>query len=132
MALPGLFTPLKAEGRVLIDGGAVNPVPYDVFGGLCDEVVAVDVSGRRAGSHIPGVMDTLFNTYQIMQSSILAEKLRTNPPAIFVKPEISDVRVLEFHKAHEIYRQAQPAKERLKADLEALLEHRPLPALDQP
>ena len=29
MAIPGLFRPVLFEGGVLIDGGAVNPLPYD-------------------------------------------------------------------------------------------------------
>ena len=34
MALPGLFTPVELDGRVLIDGGTMNPVPYDLLIGL--------------------------------------------------------------------------------------------------
>ncbi len=37
ISLPGLLTPFRKNGRVLIDGGVVNPVPFDVaralFGG---------------------------------------------------------------------------------------------------
>lgn len=28
MAIPGVFTPVELDGRVLIDGGSVNPVPF--------------------------------------------------------------------------------------------------------
>ena len=31
MSLPGLFEPVKINEQVLIDGGAVNPVPFDVL-----------------------------------------------------------------------------------------------------
>ncbi|MFO8182565.1 MAG: patatin-like phospholipase family protein, partial [Candidatus Aegiribacteria sp.] len=31
MGLPGIFTPVEIDGRVLIDGGGVNPVPWDVL-----------------------------------------------------------------------------------------------------
>lgn len=45
IAVPGLFTPVEREGRLLVDGGFVNPVPVDVARGLGAEVVlAVDVS----------------------------------------------------------------------------------------
>ena len=45
-ALPGIFKPVVLNGRVLIDGGSVNPVPYDL---LLDTwiVIAIDVIGRR-------------------------------------------------------------------------------------
>ena len=47
MAIPGLLRPVEIGGRVLVDGGAVNPVPFDDLRGGADIVVAIDVSGRR-------------------------------------------------------------------------------------
>jgi NTE family protein len=45
MALPGLFTPVEREGRWLVDGGLVNPVPVSVCRALGAEVViAVNVN----------------------------------------------------------------------------------------
>jgi NTE family protein len=43
--LPGLFTPTWHEGRWLIDGGVVNPVPVSLCRALgADVVIAVDLS----------------------------------------------------------------------------------------
>lgn len=47
MALPGVFRPVEAGGRMLVDGGTVNPVPFDLLQEECDVVVAVNVVGRR-------------------------------------------------------------------------------------
>ena len=33
MALPALFTPVTIDGRLLMDGGLVNPLPFDVLDG---------------------------------------------------------------------------------------------------
>ena len=44
-ALPALLTPVKLGGRVLIDGGFVNPLPFDLVAPHTDFVIAVDVSG---------------------------------------------------------------------------------------
>ncbi|TNF90142.1 MAG: patatin-like phospholipase family protein, partial [Gammaproteobacteria bacterium] len=41
IAIPGLFSPLQHQGRVLVDGGLVNPVPYDLLFDDCDTVVAI-------------------------------------------------------------------------------------------
>ena len=41
MGLPGVFTPVEREGRVLVDGGGVNPLPHDLLQ-ECDLVVAID------------------------------------------------------------------------------------------
>ena len=44
MAIPGLFRPVLFGDGVLIDGGGVNPLPYDLLFSLADIVVAVDVT----------------------------------------------------------------------------------------
>ena len=52
IALPGLFTPVEREGRLLVDGGLVNPVPVSLCRAMgADIVIAVDLNwdliGRR-------------------------------------------------------------------------------------
>ncbi len=45
LAVPGLFTPVHLNGRLLVDGGLVNPVPVNVARKLgADVVLAVDVA----------------------------------------------------------------------------------------
>ncbi len=121
MALPGLFTPVKRDGRVLIDGGAVNPVPYDILTDTCEKVVAINVTGKRTARKDFSFLDAIFSTFEIMQHSIMSEKYQNNPPDIAITPEIKDVRALEFHKIDIIYEQARPARETLKRELDKLL-----------
>lgn len=116
MSMPGLFEPITLGERVLIDGGAVNPVPFDLLPESCDLTIAVDVLGQRSATvgEIPSLSEAVFNTFQIMQKSIIREKLKTSSPDIFIEPKISNIRVLEFYKAHEIFAQAKGAKSYLK------------------
>lgn len=44
MAIPGLFRPVVFGNDVFIDGGAVNPLPYDLLSDLADIIDAVDVN----------------------------------------------------------------------------------------
>lgn len=60
IAIPGLLTPVLREGRWLLDGGLVNPVPISLCRALgADSVIAVDLNTtllgrhRRAASHPP-------------------------------------------------------------------------------
>jgi len=115
MAIPGLFNPVKRDGRVLVDGGLVNPVPYDLLLEECEVVVAIDVLGtdKPGDDASPGYFDTSFHTFQVMQTIILKEKLKQQKPHIYIKPDIEDVRVLEFYKADEIFTQAESAQRKL-------------------
>jgi NTE family protein len=122
-SLPGLFTPVKIKNRVLIDGGAVNPLPFDLIMDKCEITIAIDVTAFKAQneSEIPPTFDSVFTTYQTMQNSIIKERLKFLRPDIYIRPEIYDVRVFDFVKADSIFKQAQPAKDELKRQLEVLL-----------
>lgn len=129
MAIPGLFTPVRHRGRVLLDGTAVNPVPYDLLRPACDITIAVDVAGSRSRdrsrgrrrSEIPNVLEAIFTSFQIMQRTILSEKLARRRPDIYLRPDIVDVNVLEFHKAAKVYAQAEGLRTELKDALSRLI-----------
>lgn len=58
IALPGLFTPVLRDGRVIVDGALVNPVPVSLARAMgADIVIAVDLSsdlmGRRLRKPVP-------------------------------------------------------------------------------
>ena len=123
MAFPGLFVPVKIGGRTLMDGGLVNPVPYDLLLGECNITIAVDVTGSIPvpADLQPSFFDSIFNSIHIMQETIITEKLKNRQPDIFMRPAINGIRMLEFYKAETIYRQTTPAKDDLKRALENLL-----------
>jgi NTE family protein len=119
MAIPGLFNPVERNGRYLVDGGLVNPVPYDLLFRDCDVIVAIDVLGYHTPdtNDSPDYLETTFYSFQIMQAAIMQEKLRYRKPDIYIKPEINDIQVLEFYKADEIFEQAAPASHQLHRKL---------------
>lgn len=121
MAIPGLFSPVRRNGRLLIDGGAVNPVPYDLLQDSCAVTVAVDATGQRTPQKDLSLMDAVFNTFKIMQQTIVQGKYKLKPPDIVITPQILDIRALEFYKADSIFEQAYPAKQELREKLEARL-----------
>ncbi len=53
IALPGLFAPVNRDGRLLVDGGLVNPVPVSLCRALgADVVSAVDLGSDIVGSSL--------------------------------------------------------------------------------
>lgn len=119
MAVPGVFAPVPFEKRVLVDGSVVNPVPYDHILERCDVTIAVDVGRARAASkgEIPNVLESVLGTFDIMRAAVLAEKMKQRRPDIYFRPEIRDVRMLDFSKVEEVFRQAQPAIEGLRMEI---------------
>jgi NTE family protein len=53
IALPGLFTPALHDGKWLVDGGLVNPVPVSLCRAMgADIVIAVDLNADLLGRHL--------------------------------------------------------------------------------
>jgi NTE family protein len=52
ISLPGLFTPIRYQGRWLVDGGLANPVPVSLCRAMGAEIViAVNLNGDILGRH---------------------------------------------------------------------------------
>jgi len=120
MAMPGLFEPVLIDGAVLIDGGAVNPLPYDLLGMECDVTIAIDVSGIKeqpAGNPVPNVVENILSTFQIMQAAIVAAKKHTSPPHLYIKPALTNIRVLDFYRYREILAGVEPDVARFREHL---------------
>ncbi|MGO8761834.1 MAG: patatin-like phospholipase family protein [Desulfobaccales bacterium] len=105
MAMPAIFEPVVLNGMVLVDGGGVNPLPYDLIRAECDLTIAIDVSGEKTyapGNPVPNMVESILSTFQIMQASIVEAKKRLSPPDIYVKPALTNIRVLDFYRYKEI------------------------------
>jgi len=125
MALPAIFTPVvRSRDQLLMDGGLVNPLPFDVLAGTADIVVAVDVSGASTGPGAriqPTAFEALVASSQILQRSIVREKLKAQQPDIYIDVEVDAFNVLGFHKFRDILSAAEPAKAQLRRQLQRVL-----------
>ncbi len=122
MALPGLLQPVESEGRVLVDGAAVNPLPFEHLAGTADIVVAVDSSlGAPTPRGVPDPWEALFTTLQVMGHTIVTHKLKHAAPDLIVRPNVGTFRLLDFLRASAILRAAEPARAEVKERLAALL-----------
>ncbi|MCJ7996956.1 patatin-like phospholipase family protein [Rhizobium cremeum] len=124
-ALPALFMPVHLGGRVMIDGGIFNPVPYDHLNGMADIVIGVDVVGGPEGeaSQSPNRIDSLFGASQLMMQSNIALKLKLGSPDIFLRPNVNAFRVLDFLKARQVIESTEGVKDVLKRELNARIEN---------
>jgi len=122
IAIPGLFRPVSIDGRILIDGGATNPLPFDRLTGLADVIVAVDVFGVPAErADMPGTWESVYATVLVMGSAIVAAKLDHAAPDLVIRPNVAIFRTLDFYQASAILRTADAVKGEVKDKLGALL-----------
>ncbi|PSJ65868.1 patatin family protein [Kumtagia ephedrae] len=141
-ALPGVFEPVTANKRVLVDGALVNPVPvsvcrayeqplvvavnlhYDLFGRAAvikhsaGELVVETNGGRR----VPGIQHesrlgisgVMVEAFNIIQDRISRARLAGDPPDLSLQPKLGHIGLSEFYRADEAIRIGyETTKERL-------------------
>lgn len=119
-ALPAVFRPVVLNGRVMIDGGLWNPVPFDHLAGKADITIGVDVVGKPpAGTaEVPNSIDSLYGATQLTMRSIVTLKLEKCAPDIFLRPDVGRFRVMDFIKAEEVLAASAGIRDELKRALD--------------
>jgi NTE family protein len=94
MSLPGLFPPVQHEGKWLVDGGLVNPVPVSLCRSLgADIVIAVNLNGDIVGKHVSqketttdseSIIDRFTRSFKNYSTTLFPSPEPENtPPALF-------------------------------------------------
>jgi NTE family protein len=98
-AVPGVFQPVRINGRDYVDGGLVSPVPVKIARRLgADIVIASDISAKPSLRPVEGTLDILLQTFTIMGNSIASEELAGAD--VVIKPDISKLNSTDFQSRH--------------------------------
>jgi len=126
LAIPGLIRPVVIEGHVLIDGGAINPLPYDRLLAPGRIVMAVDTSAPATVSdmRIPEPLEAMVGVSQILTRTLVQRMIERQPPDILIRAGVDGVGGLEFFKAQAILDASAIVKDEVKRKLSQALEQR--------
>ncbi|MFQ6101969.1 MAG: patatin-like phospholipase family protein [Anaerolineae bacterium] len=119
-ALPIVFPPVHWQGRLLVDGGVLNPVPFDVVRQMgADRVIAVhiqqDLSGRP-GTETPlggrsaeavirlllhrapwaPMIDVAERSQGIMSRKLIEQRMQDAPPDLMIEVPLKGVGLLDL------------------------------------
>lgn len=112
MAIPGLVRPVVHEGRVMVDGGAVDPLPIRAIHGPVDLIIAIDISraaAREENASIPGMVEVLTRAFDLMQSSLIDVQHHVPPAPLYrIKARVESFSALDFFAAKKILAAAEP------------------------
>ena len=129
-ALPGVFEPVRMDGRWLFDGALTNPVPITACRALgADLVVAVNLNAdsvgrgtviqdhvRLQGAQEPtsergrmiaggggslGMATVMVDAFNITQDRITRSRLAGDPPDVMIPVKAGKIGLFEFHRADE-------------------------------
>ena len=111
ISIPVIFTVVKKNGRYLVDGGLVNPVPVSVVKSMgADFVIAVDVtpdrmerarylSSKTEPDKEPGILQVMVQSIYI--STYLTARTVTEGADIVIHPNLAHIGPAEFHRGGE-------------------------------
>ncbi|HMM56049.1 MAG: serine protease [Xanthomonadales bacterium PRO7] len=124
IAIPTVFRPHHYEGRVLVDGGLLNPVPITpTLRDLTDCTIAVDLNAAPDDANSasapdantdPGLLETFARSLDAVQSTLTRYRLAAQPPDLLVTIPRSAGAFYEFHRAPELI---ELGRERTRAAL---------------
>lgn len=126
-AIPGLFPPVACDGRLLMDGTLVNPVPVALARALgADLVICVNLNGDTGGPVVrdvavirrrgflrlvrgrptrepaaPGIARVVLDAFNITQDRISRARLERDPPDVSIGPDVAGFGLFDFHRAAE-------------------------------
>ena len=119
-AIPGMFIPVRHQGKLLVDGGVMNNVPVDVARKMGAEmVIAVDLDGGKKSAAVSNIFDTLAQTLYFMAAENAEAKLKLAD--IVVRPKVSDVALLDFSRKKELLTLGMEAAEQALPAIRAKL-----------
>lgn len=106
--LPPIYTPVKYQGKLLVDGGFSEPVPVNIAKkhGM-DFIIAVDISNTLPNKKIRNMVDVMYKTAVITNYWLCKEQASKADFAIY--PKLDDYDILDDKKSGEIYQEGVEA-----------------------
>lgn len=123
-AIPGVFTPVQIDGRQLVDGGVVSPVPVNAVREMgADIVIAIDL--LTCGASFRGTPLTALG--MVFQSAMMllraASKSQHYHADAVIVPPIAHIRPDEMRKRDELIRLGERAGLEKIEEIRSLIEN---------
>lgn len=102
-AIPAIFSPIEYQGKLLIDGGAVDPVPVsEVYPGADEKVIAVGLYSKIFPKSYQKLSKANLTQIAYASMQVIVRKLseqNIDEADIKILPPVEDINVLNFVKA---------------------------------
>ena len=130
ISIPGILTPVILDGRILADGGIVDPIPVNVVSKMgADFVIAsnanslfskppTEIENVRTKNKIkvPSIFTILLQSTSIMQRKMIRDSL--SKANLVINSEVPNIKLLEFYRAKEGVNAGRKTARKVLKDLE--------------
>lgn len=147
IAVPGIFPPHRLNGRHLVDGGVLNPVPVSVARKLAPKlpVVAVALSPpfmlehfklpaplavvldvfvkRITHLNISQAMSIFLHSLDITNQAVTKLRLEKDPPDVLIRPAVEEIGLLDNVVVSDVAKLGEEATAPLLPEIERAVRH---------
>jgi NTE family protein len=116
--IPGVFSPVECDGKLLVDGGIVENIPIDTVKNMgADYVIGVDLNAIKTYNKPASILDVIINSFHFTLKA--AAKYQTKDADLLITPDLSKFNMVSTDQIKDLIKQGyKDAKEQLKtADL---------------
>ena len=107
---PGIFNPVKVDGRMLVDGGIKNSVPTRIAKDLgADYILAVDVGFCVKEGKMENVFQMIIQSFQIMGHEL--NKYQAREADRVIEVDLGDLDQVAFERAIEAIKKGEKCTE---------------------
>lgn len=125
---PGIFNPVRIDGRLLVDGGIKNSVPTRVARSLdSGYMIAVDVGFCVKVGKIDNIFQMLLQSFQIMGEELNRYQGRISDTTI--KVDLGDIDQVGFNRAREAILKGEKAAQAKMSQIKRMLSVYNFPSL---
>jgi NTE family protein len=152
-SIPLIFNPVRLEGRTLVDGGMVDPVPADVVKDMgADIVIAINVvpelkPGTTTGisrafkrinrlnplsyvngsRNMPDIVDVFMNSLQAIQFEL--GNFKSLVADVLINVDLAEFTWIDFHRGLDIIERGRVAGQAVVPDIRAAFDSRLSPTI---
>ena len=121
ITVPGIFPPIKINGRYLIDGGVVNPTPTDKLKEMgADIIIGVDlIMKRKIKLDNPGLVTTLMQSYEIIRTQAVKSRIeKVTKNTILIRPKLRGaIDSFKFYDINKFIRSGEDAAKEMLPEI---------------
>jgi len=115
ISIPGIFTPHRYDGRLLVDGGVIDRVPINVTREMgADIVIGVDVGVFDREVQVKSIFDVIFQSIEIMERELLRSRMLNAD--VMIRPDVGHISSTAFTQVDECIERGRDAARQV-ADL---------------
>ncbi len=116
--IPGVFSPVEFDKKLLVDGGIVENIPIDAVKNMgADYVIGVDLNAIKTYHKPDSILDVIINSFHFTLRA--AAKYQTEDADVLITPDLSKFNMVSTDQIKDLIEQGyKDAREQLeKADL---------------